>query len=401
MRYPLPSSLLAASLHGVGDNGLPSGGIADRATYSLAKPVELPSGARVLEMVVATPGVMEYPYGRVYVPPETLADPEYNSAFAGIPFIVDDPRVHSSGSGGVNISDPAYDSLRLGVFLGSRWDDEQQAQIARVVVDKPAAFDAMRGGMVGVSPYYYPDFSQVPGTTPTGQDYDLSQSKRKRPDHVVLTRSPRGAAAHVGYADSTTTDVDVAALCEALGLGDNTGPEPIKQGGSSMDLKQLLAALSRVGVEVPASVADSDDPNALASRIVDGACADLKAEVIDLTAKGVALKGEADSLRVDQTAAHRVAWRDVETAAKVAKIDIADDVTLVAAQEMVITKLSGSADSIPAGTHGVVLSGLVNALSSETFAGFRPKVEIEEVKGEGDTATTGGDTIESYTFKEA
>ncbi len=175
---------------------------ADR--YDLAAPVVLDTGARRLEAVIARVGVLRYPWGREYVPASTLADPAWLSSLAGVPLLYagdahpDRPWTIEDSAG----------AERVGVVLSARYDADREAVVAEVVVDTAEGVELLARGVRGVSPWYTAETDTAPGVAPSGEAYDLTQTRRTAANHVVLTSSPRGGPGVEVRADATGDPVD-------------------------------------------------------------------------------------------------------------------------------------------------------------------------------------------------
>lgn len=175
--------------------------LADRASqegYTLAAPRLTESGALIVEAVLAVPGVMDYPHGPTYVPPETLSDSVWLESLAHVPVIDDDRVLHAAG-----VTVDEMEAARVGHVESARWDDAQQAVIGTLRIDTRRGVDAVRAGVRGVSPAYRVRIIQRAGVDPvSGVRYTHVQDSRSAADNVALTMVPRGGAATRLRADS-------------------------------------------------------------------------------------------------------------------------------------------------------------------------------------------------------
>jgi len=289
---------------------------ADR--YDLAAPVVLDTGARRVEAVIARVGVLAYPWGREYVPASTLADPAWLASLAGVPLLYardghpDRPWTIEDSAG----------AERVGVVLSARYDSASQAVVAEVVVDTPEGVELLARGVRGVSPWYSAETDVAPGVTSTGEAYDLTQTRRTAANHVVLTSSPRGGPGVEVRADATD------------------------QQESTMDENEKPPEVPEVEVEVEAEAPEAPE----------GAAAALVAALLEALAPQHAAMLErmdgmmqrldamgppadpAEEVRADSRAV-RLAWREVEAAARVVGVELADDLTLTAARRAVAAGL--------------------------------------------------------------
>lgn len=171
------------------------------STSPLRPPVRLDTGAWRVEALIP-PGVQTYRTAtgavREYVPPEELQRPEYTDALAGLPVLWRD-GAHPEGDGIVS-ADDLGGARRVGTILGQRWTDDGQA--VEMSVDDPADADLVRQYPY-VSLGYRADRDPRPGVAPDGTPYDVRQTRRRQPNHIVLTHAPRA-----GYAAAVRLDAE-------------------------------------------------------------------------------------------------------------------------------------------------------------------------------------------------
>lgn len=187
---------------------------APQARYRLAAPRVLDNGAVEFEAVVSTPGVNRYPHiGRVeYVSADSISGPGYTAALRGLP-LIDDPDLHTPG-----VTLEQVERARIGTILDARWDNEQQATIARIVVDVPRGIEQIRDrGVDGVSLHYTPD-TEPADTAPDGTPITHVQTARSKLNHLLLTPSPNDSHARI-RADEASMDPEKikAMIDEAIG----------------------------------------------------------------------------------------------------------------------------------------------------------------------------------------
>lgn len=174
----------------------------DRLTMptGLPSPERRPNGSWIVWMVLATPGVMDYPeHGRVYVPPETLSDQAWLDAIPGATLTIDDIVAHAEGT---TLDDPT----RIGTMLDAQWDEAGQRVIGRAIVDSREGLEAILSGVDGCSPAYEADADPPGGLTPEGEQYDKIQRNRRGVDNVAITTKPRGGASARLQVDAKTGD---------------------------------------------------------------------------------------------------------------------------------------------------------------------------------------------------
>lgn len=188
--------------------------------WRLAAPRALPSGALVVEMALAYPGVRgPYPDGAlVYTPADVLSDEAWLTSLAGVPLVEDDQETHAEGAG---LDEPT----RIGTILSARWDPDQTAPdasepgvvIAEAVIDTERGIAGVQGGRVGVSPAYDSDAPEDAGSAPNGMRYTHREVARSRGDNVAITYTPRGRSAAIrADAGQPMTPEQIAALVAAL-----------------------------------------------------------------------------------------------------------------------------------------------------------------------------------------
>jgi hypothetical protein len=191
-------------------------------TYRLAPPTRLDSGAWRFEAVVSTPGVNRYPsLGLVeWVSEESISRADYLDGLAGIP-VIDDPALHTPG---VSVDDLAR--ARIGSVLSARWDAEQKATIATIVIDDPRGIRKIRAdGVTGVSLHYTPSI-QPADTAPDGSPITGIQTGRSGINHLLLTPTPNDPPARIRADQGDTMsdrDAIIAAIRADMDEGDALG----------------------------------------------------------------------------------------------------------------------------------------------------------------------------------
>ena len=290
---------------------------ADR--YDLAAPVVLDTGARRVEAVIARVGVLAYPWGREYVPAETLADPAWLSSLAGVPLLYardghpDRPWTIEDSAG----------AERVGVVLSARYDAASEAVVAEVVVDTAEGVELLARGVRGVSPWYSAETDAAPGVTPRGEAYDLTQTRRTAANHVVLTSSPRGGPGVEVRADALNTESNMDETMKE-------GEAPVPEVEVEVEAESSEAPAEGAAAALIASLLEALAPHhaAMMERM------DSMMQKMDAMYPGPAM----DEPRADSRSV-RLAWREVETAARVVGVELADDLTLTAARRKVAAGL--------------------------------------------------------------
>ena len=170
---------------------------ADRISQDLyrlppPRPVE-GTGGRIYTMVLATPGVLDYPeYGySKLTPAEVLQDPAWLESMTGIPIVDDDQRAHAEGVDTATIQREA-----IGRILRAWWDPLLNAALAEGVIDVERGLRAIDSGITGVSPAYTPDLVSEVGSY-EGQGYTRRERSRSAGNNVAITARPRGPHARL------------------------------------------------------------------------------------------------------------------------------------------------------------------------------------------------------------
>ena len=166
----------------------------DQTSYRLPppRPVE-GTGGRIYTMVLATPGVMEYPeFGFAkYTPAEVLQDQAWLDSMAGIPIVDDDQTAHAEGVDTTTIEGEA-----IGRILRAWWDPVMGAALAEGVIDVDRGLRLVDSGVRGVSPAYVPDLADEVGEF-EGRRYTRRETRRSAGNNVAVTPRPRGPDARL------------------------------------------------------------------------------------------------------------------------------------------------------------------------------------------------------------
>jgi len=276
-------------------------------SLDLPPPRRLATGGIVYTMVLARPGVQSYPWGKERVARETLADPEWLTALAGVPVIDDDRRAHADG-----VDTSTIEKESIGRVLKAWWSDAHDAVLAEAVVDVARGLDLIRMGVRGVSPAYAAEDDGTAGTTDDGTAYDATQTKRYAPNNVAITLSPRGGdgvALRADAQESTMDKEEVAAMiADALA--------PLMERMDAMTPKE-----EKPDAEHTMEAEEEEDP-------------------------------KAD--RADSTVSQ---WRTLDATAKARGVDLDDGLNLTDARRAVAKAIVGArADSLDADGLDLVLS---------------------------------------------
>jgi len=275
----------------------------------LPSPRRLANGSVVYTVVLAAPGVLRYGSRSERVTPQALSDAAWLASLEHMPLIGDDGEPHNR-----DLTVEELDDLRIGTILRAWWDPsigDEGAALAEVLVDTRAGLALIDSGVTGISVRYHVPLDGLdpsPGVTSDGVPYDVSQIRRERGNHAVVTRRPRDTQAGA-RADSTHGDTAMEEMIAELVKRMDAMSERFDAYAERMDAMMK-------GRE------DADDEG-----------------------------GDMDEPRSDSewTAKVRADWLAVEKAAKAAGVDLDDGATLADARKAVIAKAApGRSDSITA-----------------------------------------------------
>lgn len=151
---------------------------------SLGNVERTPAGGLRAPATVARAGVLEYPWGREYVPASTLE--ASLSQLRGLPVTLDHPPERRVDSGNW--------SLRAAGHAGDDPSLDGESQEIHIYVQRADAVDAVeRGTHRQLSMGYDVELDATPGETPTGERYDSVQIARTY-NHIALVRQARGGS---------------------------------------------------------------------------------------------------------------------------------------------------------------------------------------------------------------
>ena len=162
---------------------------ADRMSqaHDLPPPRETPEGHLIVWMVLARPGVYDYPEGPTLVPASTLSDDAYVSMLPGTSITDEDTGAHQSG-----VNPDNHTKVGVGTVLQARWNEEKNRLEAEAIFNTRRGIEAIKSGIRGVSAAYKPRYLQEEGVdAATGRKYVRIQVARMSSDNVAITRNPR------------------------------------------------------------------------------------------------------------------------------------------------------------------------------------------------------------------
>jgi hypothetical protein len=298
-----------------------------QAPFRLPSPRPVATGGFIYTMVLAVPGVMDYPERgyATYTPWETLADPVWLASMVGVPVTDDDVVMHAVGLDTETIA-----KHRIGTILRAWWDAEQQAVLAEAVVDVQRGLDLIAQGVTGVSPAYDPAMVDEVGEY-EGKRYTRRVTARRAGNNVAITTSPRGQVTRL-QADSN-------------------------KGGSMSFIDKLKA--------IHADAADPGDPMRWAFDMLMQRDADMCSAMDSMKAEFEAMKAakskkadeaDADAEVVEEATVEEPMpdsagdWRAVLRLAEAHNVDFKADAKLIDIQRAIASKLghSDSANAQPA-----------------------------------------------------
>ncbi len=259
------------------------------------RPVE-GTGGRIYTMVLATPGVLDYPeYGySKYTPAEVLQDPAWLESMTGIPIVDDDQRAHAEGVDTATIQREA-----IGRILRAWWDPLLNAALAEGVIDVERGLRAIDSGITGVSPAYTPDLVSEVGSY-EGQGYTRRERSRSAGNNVAITARPRGPNARL-QADAQGEPMSPFQTRLLAFMAEDTKKHADAEGGtkdpmawafdqlmrSSMDACMRADAAEKALAEMKAKPKADADPEDMAEEdIAEAADAVRLADSLGVPAKG-------------------------------------------------------------------------------------------------------------------
>lgn len=298
----------------------------------LDAPRTLATGARVLPIVLIREGDQAYPWGIERTDADALRDPEFAASLVGLPVQIGIDDVAHPDKVRVGVDSG---SERAGTILSARYDEDERALVGQISIDTPAGFAALSRGVRGASLSY--DVEMDPQPLAGGVH------RRRRlhsPDHVLLTRSPRGGSM-VGVrsdsahrSDACEIDVPPEARTDNANGGTVEGFDPTKWPEYSARMDATAA-----GLEALKGRCDAYD--ALAGRM----------DAMD-ERMGPMLKkwAEQEAAEPEHRADSAGVWRSILAAADAHKVEIAADASLADARKAVGAAVVGKerADALSA-----------------------------------------------------
>lgn len=184
----------------------------DASSYTLAPPRVHESGATIYQAVLAIPQVQRYGDELVYTPPDVLRSDAYIASIVGSAVTLDDAGQHFRGV----TPETAERADVVGRVIAATWDDDQQALVGDVMVDRAAGNRAIKSGAHGVSLAYRSEEVAESGQAPDGTAYTHRQIRRWDSNNLAITVRPRGGRATHLRADSEKRAMEIADLTAAV-----------------------------------------------------------------------------------------------------------------------------------------------------------------------------------------
>jgi hypothetical protein len=295
-------------------------------------PRTLATGARRVPIVLIRVGDQQYPWGVERTDAQALDDDDFIQSLIGLPVKIGIDDVAHPGKVRVGVEDG---SEKAGVIVSARFDADEQAIVGEIVLDEVAGLQALARGVRGASLSY--DVEMDP--TPIAEGIH----RRRRlhsPDHVLLTRMPRGGSM-VGVrsdsahrSDACEIDVPPEARTDNANGGTVEGFDPTKWPEYSARMDATAA-----GLEALKGRCDAYD--ALAGRM----------DAMD-EKMGPMLKkwAEQEAAEPEHRADSAGVWRSILAAADAHKVEIAADASLADARKAVGAAVVGKerADALSA-----------------------------------------------------
>ena len=316
--------------------------------FRLASPRPVATGGFIFEMVLAVPGVMDYPERgySTYTPPEVLSDPVWLASLVGVPVTDDDVVMHGAG-----LDTETIERHRIGTVLTARWDNEQQAVIAEAVIDVRRGLDLIAAGVTGVSPAYDPTLVDEAGVV-DGRAYTRRVTARRNGNNVAVTESPRGQVTVLQPDSSRSGSMDFfkrlqALMADADPAAATAGKDPMGWAFGQLMTRdaERCAAMDAMTAEMTAmkeAAAKKEKP---------------KADDADLAEE----EDEVDEASEEIAADSAAAWQSALSLARANGVKVEPAATLVQLERSVAAKI-GHADA--AASPAVVRAFLAGAASA-------------------------------------
>jgi hypothetical protein len=289
-------------------------------------PRTLATGARRVPIVLIREGDQRYPWGVERTDAAALSDPAFIDSLIGLPVKIGIDDVAHPGKVRVGVEDG---SARGGTILSARYDPEERAIVGVISLDTPEGLSALARGVRGASLSYDVEMDPTP----------LEGGIRRRarlhtPDHVLLTRSPRGGPGVGVRADSAHR----ADACEIDVPARNDNADGGAMDWDPTEWPSYRARMDAVGADV----------ESLKGRM-DSYAARMDAAEVSLK-KWAEQEAKEPEHRADATPATAGVWRAIFTAADLNKVEIPPGATLVEARRAVAATIVGKerADSLSA-----------------------------------------------------
>lgn len=306
--------------------------VADRLTVALddGAPVQLGSGGWVFTATLCAEGVNAYgEVGHVdYVPADTLRDPAFLDALAGLPVIDDDQRLHRREVTPADIANGAD----IGRILSAWWDEEANAIRAKIVIDKPRGIEAVKGRKIRGVSIGYRVWRVMERGKWRGVVYTRRQVRRAKPTHITITLNPRDRAGWIN-ADAhggTRMNPNLIAILAALNVARSVE-------GDAAPLNALANAIEEL------AGLNAAHRESIAALEADAATAAESLAELDT------IRGERDTLQaqIEADAAADVSMtfgqaRQLQSVADALGIEIGDGMSGADAIKAVMGKIAGS-----------------------------------------------------------
>lgn len=293
-------------------------------------PRTLATGARRVPIVLIREGDQRYPWGIERTDAEALNDPAFIDSLIGLPVKIGINDEAHPGKVRVGVDDGAQ---KGGVIVSARYDAEERAIVGEIVLDTPEGLSALARGVRGASLSYDVDMD------PTPLDGGVRRRARLHtPDHVLLTRIPRGGPGVGVRADSAhrsdACEIDVPEAREDNAEGGAMEWDPTKW-------PEIAGRMDAMGAGLEALKSRCDSYDGLVARM-DAAELSLQ--------KWAAQEMKEPEHRADAVNATAGAWRSIFNAAAAHNVELADTATLDEARKAIGASVVGKerADSLSA-----------------------------------------------------
>lgn len=257
----------------------------------LKQPYQDSYGRWIVEGIVARPGIYEYQDGldvrSELVTVEALSRSAFLGGLRGVPVTIEHPPEEVTPSNNKQYA--------VGTCLSAELVDGGAVKVCLVIDEADGIRFISDERVRGLSPHYYADTRDKSGTSDLyDAQYDSIQVSRERPNHIALTKSPRGGHKTSIRIDSFTSDEVQMDKIKAKLLESGMDPEAVDKVLAVLaELASAMGGEPDVEVEVKAEDMAGEESEKMDMKgMYDALDARVKA-LEDMMSKQDADEGEA------------------------------------------------------------------------------------------------------------